>query len=303
MPTDSQKDVVVKIQGGTITFWEHLDEQQLESRKQNLRIANASRDPDREKIPLDRLPPEAVWRKRNATITALLHELETIKSEFRVFLSLSLDHKYHPHISADDFKAGLAKFFSKLREEFVCPWGIYKIECTHAAGFHLHFVGQLWHDTITAACLHTKRQGFIKALWDASFGQEKSRKRTVQLGYYVEEHRGYLTTKKKFTDDILCMKRLRGRKMWGVIGKEWIDYEESAIGRMSRRELLKIIDDLTEAHEETHDTEYFERQAKHKNGGIRGLDRPAMAALQAQLSPSTTAARPQKALKKGGRHV
>ena len=269
------------MQGGTITFWQVPDNVPRKSGKisksgKNARKAYDGPD-DRDELQ-DWLRKEQT-RRRNKVISRLMHKIHTIKNTYRAFSTCILDKKIHPTISVTSFKAGLERFFRKLRGKFERPWFIYKIEPSGEERFHLHMLGAFVNQPIVDEARRMKLEKTTKILWDKSFRQEGSRKKTVVVKKFVPEHLSYMAKPSKHWDDKRCMMRLNGKKMWGIIGKEWIKYEKVVKNCISMRRFSKIIQDLIKHHKETHKTKYFTIQSKRTHGAIRGLDKAFMAAL------------------------
>ena len=164
---------------------------------------------------------------RNRTISRLLQLLFSIKNPLQVFLSLNLDNRLRAEVGIIKFKKYLAKFFRTLRSESSYPdcWFVYKLEWTHKSGFHLHMLGALFPGTISESNL-LRKEKMIKRLWDKACDQIGSDICTTKMTHAVEAHRGYLAKRDKLDDDIECMKRLHGYRMFGKVNPDNIQYYE-----------------------------------------------------------------------------
>ena len=296
---DRKGRVWLRIQGGTLKIWEHLDDdlndddldddpEMVEARRKlrkALRKTPHVMCGKHGPAPIEKLSEYGLAVRRNSLICRLMQRLHTIKNRYKCFLSLILDHKVHPDISVYDFKAGITRFFRKLREEYLRLWFVYKIEFSHESKLHLHMVGAL-SPTPGNISYHIGDEKIVKSIWDECFCQNKSRLQTVRISRFVDKHLSYMTTRKKFRDDINCMKRLRGLRMYGVIGRDRIIDEDIVQKCISGRQFDEIMQFITEKHEGTHNTDYFALQAKHKRGAIRGLNRKVLAEVIKAINES-----------------
>ena len=225
--------------------------------------------------PFTQLPRIVQVAYRNRAISRLLQLLYSIMTPIQVFLSLNLDNRLRAEVGVIKFKKYLAKFFRTLRAEYPDCWFVYKIEWTHKAGFHLHMLGALFPGSISEAkILHHEKM--VKRLWDNACDQEGSDICTAKMSRAVEAHRGYMTRPDKLNDDIECMKRLNGAKMFGKINPVNIQYHEIINDILSEEQFADLIAALIEHDKDRVDTSYYVKQARHEFGAIRGLDRKVL---------------------------
>ena len=259
----------IRLQGGTFKFWK--------KDKMVMMMSLAKKRPSaRGKIQFSELAPLGQKLYRSRAIGRLLNILYIIKNPIRVFLSLVLNKHVHlKKIKIRKFKSFMSRFFRLLTAEYPDCWFVYKVEWTHKAGFHLHLLGGL-HYGPTPAPVLWRHERVIKQMWDKACKQEGRRANTVEMSLAVEEHRGYLTQPSKCGDDILCMQRLHGCRMFGRVNKKNIRYHDVIMDTLSEEKFFELAIALIEHDKGKVFIKYYVTQVCHDYGVIRRLDRKAL---------------------------
>jgi hypothetical protein len=170
----------------------------------------------------------------------------------------------------------MRKFFRTLIERYPGCWFVYKIEWTHEAGLHLHLLGEL----LTAPLQKMYREeARLEELWADACRKEKIKSHSVVTTTAVEAHRSYLTTSDKLNDDIELMKRLNGRNIFGKVNPDNIRYHDVDEGILDEEEGYDLALALIEKNKDKANTVYYAKQALHKHGAIRGLDKEVLNSL------------------------
>jgi hypothetical protein len=118
-----------------------------------------------------------------------------------------------------------------------------------------------------------REEARLEKLWWDACKKEQLKSHSVEVRTAVEAHRGYMTNKEKINQDIECMKRLNGRRMFGKVNPNNIRYHEVVKDVLSAKQFYDLMVALIEkAKESKKSISYYIKQARHEFGAIRGLD-------------------------------
>ena len=193
-----------------------------------------------------------------------MRKLSTMKSEPKLFTSLSMDRRQYRNLDIDFFKNVFDKFKRYLRNEYQNGWFIWKIEWSDISRLHVHIIGNAGNDEplkVTRAYIKN-RWNFCCKHGDIDF------KSAVTKPYKTDGAKSYFFKRIKIKDDKTCMKLLNRMNIYGQIRGENIEYADKEKFTFSTFEYKKfssyIIRELKKDGKKKRTISLYERRREYE---------------------------------------
>ena len=239
MRNKKQKNVIVTVTGDAFLFDRYWYPQPYRARRKGAAYYNDD-DYDDSELTSEELAAAKkrheeylgvrLRRRKGRFIAALCN----IKLEPKYFLTLMIPRNQRPFKDRDEERELFLKFVRLLRYRYPHCWFIYKVEWSNTAKIHYHLIGDFTGPRALPRLALPQIKREVKRLWETAIGVSAAN--SVDLLFYDERHKSYLTTREKFKKDIRCLDILRGGRMWNYINKGQISFHKRVVFKLTPQE-------------------------------------------------------------------
>lgn len=180
-------------------------------------------------------------RRRKSRFAAALSAIKD--HDRRYFVSLITPREQRPFVSMAEEHKVLARFVRRLCYRFPNCRFIYKIEWDSAVRIHYHLIGDFTSPGELPRTTPPQLKREVKRMWEAA--TRASADNSVDVKWYAERHKSYLTGRDKFKEDLHCLDLLQGGRMWGYINKKNFAFYKKEIFKLTPRQFERYSSYIT----------------------------------------------------------
>lgn len=147
-------------------------------------------------------------------------------------------------------KAYFNYFTQKMLDQFPECYGLWKLETRPGRGFHFHMIARFRDHG------QTRREAYknLQEFWEEMFAMNFEGEEIFMADKYAKErHEGYLVKKSKLADEMRCKRLMKGKRVWGIVGKKNILFhaeETFELEPKEQRRLVRYLNRYIEKHPE-----------------------------------------------------
>jgi len=141
-------------------------------------------------------------------------------------------------------------FTKKMKKLFPECYAVWKEETRQGRGLHFHMIARFGdHDQKLSKIYKT-----LNELWENMFSMNFEGEEIFMVDKYAKErHEGYLVKKSKLADEMRCKRLMKGKRVWGIVGKKNILFhaeETFELEPKEQRRLVRYLNRYIEKHPE-----------------------------------------------------
>ena len=141
-------------------------------------------------------------------------------------------------------------FTQKILDHFPKCYGLWKLETRLGRGFHFHMIARFQGHGQSRREVYKKLKESWEEMFDMDFEGEEI---FLADKYDKERHEGYLVKKSKFANEMRCKRLMKGKRVWGIVGKKNILFhaeETFELEPKEQRRLVRYLNRYIEKHPE-----------------------------------------------------